>query len=158
GFELWTTDGTASGTHMIFDSQPGADPPTSSFVPPTLGFAGDHLLIAAFESADTGRHLWVSDPPYTQAHRLSNLYTTEPLVRNDYSLIPASPSTPDGRIFFAGYGPETNAGIELWITDGTPEGTHLVADITPGPASSAPTEFLTVGSTLYFSTGFGSST
>jgi ELWxxDGT repeat protein len=44
-------------------------------------------------------------------------------------------------------------GIELWRTDGTPQGTHLVKDLTPGPESSFPSSLTTVGDTLYFTTG-----
>lgn len=42
------------------------------------------------------------------------------------------------------------AGIELWRTDGTTEGTELVADIFPGEFSSQPTEFVVYQDELYF--------
>lgn len=46
----------------------------------------------------------------------------------------------------------TNAshGRELWRTDGTPDGTRLVADIDPGSPSSEPDQLTVVGSTLFF--------
>ncbi len=44
----------------------------------------------------------------------------------------------DGRIIFAA---TTAQGREVWITDGTPEGTVLVRDIATGGPSSAPQEF-----------------
>lgn len=40
------------------------------------------------------------------------------------------------RLVFAGS--DSANGIELWITDGTPEGTRLLRDVYPGPASSDP--------------------
>ena len=36
------------------------------------------------------------------------------------------------------------------MTDGTPEGTHLVADLKAGPGDSAPINLIDLGGTLYF--------
>ena len=47
-------------------------------------------------------------------------------------------------------GEESEFGYELYFTDGTIEGTHLVEDIRPGSASSGPREFYTVDDTVYF--------
>ncbi len=49
-------------------------------------------------------------------------------------------------------------GAELWRTDGTAEGTELVADICPGACSSVPTELRPLLGALYFQAidpGFG---
>lgn len=48
-----------------------------------------------------------------------------------------------------GFDPAT--GNELWITDGTPQGTRLLADLAPGTASSEPREFRVIGSRVVFS-------
>jgi len=40
----------------------------------------------------------------------------------------------DGTLFFAAFDPKH--GEELWKSDGTPEGTVLGADISPGPGTS----------------------
>ncbi len=42
-------------------------------------------------------------------------------------------------------------GNELWFTDGTEEGTHLVRDICPGAQSSSPTRLVRVGNRVIFS-------
>ena len=47
-------------------------------------------------------------------------------------------------------------GRELWVTDGTPEGTRLVRDIRPGAAGSTPRSLTRVGERLYFSADDGS--
>ncbi len=52
------------------------------------------------------------------------------------------------RLFFAGSDPAT--GSELWVTDGTSQGTTLVADLAPGPASSGLFHFNDLGGTLVF--------
>src|SRR5207247_1215185 len=41
-------------------------------------------------------------------------------------------------------------GVELWKTDGTPEGTELVKDIQPGPGSSNPRSLTSFNGKLYF--------
>jgi ELWxxDGT repeat protein len=46
-------------------------------------------------------------------------------------------------------------GNELWKTDGTPEGTVMVADIRPGAGDSLPQGFFALGRTLYFSADDG---
>jgi ELWxxDGT repeat protein len=43
-----------------------------------------------------------------------------------------------------------NSGLELFRTDGTPQGTALVTDIAPGSASSDPWGFTVVGPLLFF--------
>jgi ELWxxDGT repeat protein len=61
----------------------------------------------------------------------------------------------DGRAYFAAADP--THGTEPWRTDGTPEGTVMMADINPGPASSDPTDsgigmsgFAVAGELLFF--------
>ncbi len=46
-------------------------------------------------------------------------------------------------------------GRELWRTDGTPQGTELVADINPGSASSGPDNFAAFLGKLYFAADGG---
>lgn len=46
-------------------------------------------------------------------------------------------------------------GSELWVTDGTTEGTHLVLDIRPGPDSSTPSSLMVFDNELYFAANDG---
>jgi ELWxxDGT repeat protein/VCBS repeat-containing protein len=41
-------------------------------------------------------------------------------------------------------------GRELWVTDGTTQGTRMVKDIALGLAASSPTDLVAIGTTLYF--------
>ncbi len=52
------------------------------------------------------------------------------------------------RMYLTGYSPET--GYELCVTDGTVDGSRVVADLYPGPASAAPSAFGVRGDCLYF--------
>jgi ELWxxDGT repeat protein len=54
----------------------------------------------------------------------------------------------NGRLYFS-YDSATS-GRELWVSDGTPNGTHLAADILPGPESGAPTNLTVSGQDLFF--------
>lgn len=65
----------------------------------------------------------------------------------------ARPKAIGGQIFFAGRDVET--GIELWRSDGTEDGTRLVADIRPGPSGSVPERFVDVGGVAYFTADDG---
>jgi ELWxxDGT repeat protein len=57
----------------------------------------------------------------------------------------------DGKLFFTA-ADDVN-GIELWVTDGTTEGTQLVKDINPGLFNSNPRNLTEIDGKLYFSAG-----
>ena len=61
-------------------------------------------------------------------------------------------NTPDGLLFV---NLQQNTGRELWYTDGTSEGTRLLADINPGPGDSDPRNFYYGGDAIYFSANDG---
>lgn len=54
----------------------------------------------------------------------------------------------DGHLWFAH--DDSIHGNELWMNDGTSHGSHLVADVNPGAASSSPRELVQSGSMVYF--------
>src|SRR5262249_45748464 len=113
GPELWKSNGTAAGTILVKDINPGSNPtgpaPSSlTNVNGTLYFTDDN--------GTAGYGLWRSDG--TAAG------TT--LVK----AIPAGELTDvNGLLYFMGY--DTH-GWELWQSDGTAAGTVLVQDIYPG--------------------------
>jgi len=41
-------------------------------------------------------------------------------------------------------------GLELWVTDGTVAGTHMVADIAPGAGASNPQNFFAFNNSVFF--------
>lgn len=60
-----------------------------------------------------------------------------------YDLTPSG-----GRLFFRAFHPEY--GNELWVSDGTEDGTHLVRDIAPGPDDGSPYSLTDVSGRLFF--------
>ena len=59
------------------------------------------------------------------------------------------------RYFVATDNQATNSGTELYSTDGTAAGTGRVADINPGPGSSNPADFVTLGTKTFFTADDG---
>jgi ELWxxDGT repeat protein len=125
-YQLWTSDGTASGTVQV------PAPPYGTFSD-LFGFMamGDQLLFQAVESY--GTELWASDGTAAGTTELKFLSaSTSPYGTSDSS----NNVDDDGIIYFAAE--DGTDGTELWQTNGTPAGTFPVADINPGPASSNP--------------------
>lgn len=56
----------------------------------------------------------------------------------------------DGTYYFTAKQGSPASGLELWRTDGTPEGTMLLKDIYPGSSHSTPQQFLVHQGLLYF--------
>jgi ELWxxDGT repeat protein len=169
GFELWRSDGTASGTWRLTDLQPG--PASSLSNLDEMARLGGHVYFFGFDNV--GNWLWKTDgtPADTvpvaacggcsglQAAGSKLFFTreskpwvsdgtaagTRPLV--DRSLAFPSGFTAVGPlVFFSAFDGVT--GYELWRTDGTT--TSLVADLNPGFANSGPTNLTAFKGALYF--------
>jgi len=83
--------------------------------------------------------LWVYDIPGNSFTQLSSIA----IVEADYSF-----GIMNGNFYFAGR--TVAAGIELWVTDGTPGGTSLLKDINPGGDSNPSYGFIVYNNELYF--------
>ena len=104
GVELWTSDGTAAGTGLLKDIQPGIE----SSAPQSFSAVDGRLLFAASQPA-TGLEPWISDG--TEAG-------TVPLPEIAPGFASSSPSefTAAGDlVYFAAADPQT--GRELWAID-----------------------------------------
>lgn len=60
----------------------------------------------------------------------------------------------NGKYYFSAYTPQS--GLEPWVSDGTPQGTHLIDDLNPGPRSSGPGGFTVFKNKVYFRANNGS--
>jgi ELWxxDGT repeat protein len=129
GFEPWWSDGTPAGTRLLADLTPGSGSTTV-----WAGFSVEDRIVFWAITPSTGSEPWTTDGTPVGTTLLADL---EP---------GAGGSTADT---FAGVGGvgwrrvvlpiSTSAyGSELWVSDGTPAGTRLLADANPGPASSIP--------------------
>lgn len=141
GQELWTSDGTAAGTRLVADLEPGA----LGSDPRSLTVFQDRLYFTA-EVGDSGSELWASDG------------TPEGTVLvKDIDPRPGRSSEPQlltvhaGRLYFPAADEEH--GRELWSTDGTEAGTTLAGEITPGADGVFMTHLISTGPHLFFSGG-----
>jgi len=57
------------------------------------------------------------------------------------------------QFFFSGVAFGSTLGYELFVSDGTSAGTHIVKDLMPGSGSSSPRDMTVVGQELYFIAG-----
>ena len=138
---LWRTDGTTEGTVLV----------RAGLSPKRLIAAGDLVFFLSRGEADYD--LWVSDG-----------------TQDGTRLLQAkAPGTPGSSPFFGAYVQpgsmialgrrllisrhSAEHGEELWISDGTPEGTRLLKDLVPGLAGSSPRLMTRVGDTVYFVAG-----
>ncbi len=101
--------------------------------------AGNHVFfLSAGEDYNLPQRLWVTD---------GSVSGTQPLTSGDYG-VGGIDYLFGGQIFFHGFDPQH--GSEMWVSDGTPEGTHLYADMTPGPDSSIYGPLFLAGDKLFF--------
>ena len=167
GNELWVSDGSEGGTRLVEDISPGAidpyapDPyPEDDVEPPRpyaglepLGVLGDRLLFSA-DDGRTGEELWISDGTAEGTRIVADI---DPVTVEDG--IDGSDPSPvhvwEGSAYFSAS--DGRHGRELWRTDGTAEGTRLVADINTAtseydePAGSGPASFAEHEGRLWFS-------
>ena len=150
GQELWKSDGTAAGTVLAKDVNPG---PESSHPRPWAA-DGDTLLFNA-DDGTHGREPWVSDG--TEAGTVLAEDVNPGAASSSASSFPYG----DGRDALAAPGggflfraDDGTHGPELWITDGTPAGTSLLKDIHPA-AGSDPSNLAVLGAAVYFAASDG---
>jgi len=119
GLELWKTDGTEEGTVMVKDIAPGA---LSSF-PESFTDLGGKLFMVASDAVH-GFEPWMSDGTAAGTFLLGDLFPG----RNDSQRRIANPQVLGGSLFF-GVRIDTSRAQNLWSTDGTPQGTRLIKDL-----------------------------
>ena len=115
GRDLWRSDGTEEGTLRIVDT--GDEIPTPSI---RICAVGDRIFFGLREA------LWITDGMSGGAPSLLGTFTYNPI-----HMVAVG-----NRLFFMATKEEY--GEELWVSDGTIQGTHVVSDIVEGPESSSP--------------------
>lgn len=138
---LWRSDGTADGTlEVAIDFAPGGYFRVLTAVP-----FGDRLLFLA-DAQNGGLKWWISDGT-TDGTRILKELSLTPGLHFQPGQVPES-AVIDGTLYWV---IDTQAqGQELWRTDGSEEGTSIVADLFAGPEDSNPAGFQVHGGRLYF--------
>lgn len=149
GIEVWVSDGTEAGTMLLKDINPSGTSLIGTKSSDFIGL-GNWVLFEATDGTQQahGAQLWRTDG--TQAGTvmikeiapgggsflgLSGLHTT----RNF-----------NGGIYFEGH--DNTYGSEIWYSNGTPAGTHLMCDLNPGTGNGiAPASmFAGIGNRVFF--------
>lgn len=139
GLELWSTDGTTTGTRFAAETIPGS----ASALQYRMIRAGNRVFFADFGN-EGDADLWVSNGT-PQGTRLVKHFS----FPGDYVSLRYL-TAHDGNVFFAAR--QAEYGYELWRSDGTGEGTVLVKDIAPGPNpyNGNPEQLRSANGKLYF--------
>jgi len=145
GTELWRFASDGSGGELVADLCPG---PCSSF-PRQAIVAGDRLFFIAEDDA-TGLELWVSDGTRAGTRIVRDI-CPGPCDGLDNSGLVSHLAVLGSRVFFTA--DDGTTGQELWVTDGTPEGTTLVKDLSPGLFRFEPVDLTPFDGALYFAPG-----
>lgn len=138
---LWVTDGTEAGTVKVNAVRPNSDNVVVDLRPTSFTASANHLYFMSNNS------FWRSDG--------TDKGTVQ--IKDRFSLIGGNVGSGKGignTVYFSAVGSEaqtTTLGQELWRTDGTAEGTELVANIAPGFDGSFPRDFIVAEDRLYFS-------
>jgi len=150
-YVLFTSDGTPAGTHVVSIITVGSKSAVTQqlvvnnrmfFVTglrspfPFLHFTYTHLI--ASDGTSVGTVLVKTFVPADDTHR-------QPLIGPITAI--------DTTLYFAAE--DSEHGSELWKSDGTAEGTTLVADIVPGANGSGIQQLASAGDTLYFAANDG---
>ena len=130
GYELWVTNGTAAGTYMLKDINPG----TGSSHPKNITALGNGKALFSANDGTHGYELWVTDGTANGTYLVKDInsgsgnsnprYITS--LGNGSALFDASDGT---------------HGYQLWMTDGTAAGTSVIVPST-GPSLLAPRNFV----------------
>ncbi|MEZ6121873.1 MAG: hypothetical protein R3C49_01715 [Planctomycetaceae bacterium] len=134
--EIWRTDGTSDGTVLVVGEQTAALESIRN-----LSYWNDALYFVAARDYGAPATFWKHDLLTGETNTL-DLGINIDMLRSGFTAVD------DGLVFTL---TDPIHGDEVWITDGTRDGTMLLADVFPGPGGSAPQDYVRVGDMLYFS-------
>ncbi len=133
GHTMWYSDGTADGTQMLFNPDNGSGDTEVS----ALTVMGDKLFFAVNDA--THRGLWVTDGTSAGTQQLnSEMVLLSSMAGETFPVVATVKATSDNNQLLFYRATSQDHGAELWVSDGTPEGTRMVSDIMPGTGGSQP--------------------
>ncbi len=118
--QLWTSDGTRSGTKRVFTQPPLLNRKITSLVR-----SGDRAFFVASDW-EHGTSVWVTEGTAASTRRIFSPGGSAYLGRG-----PGNFAVLGAKLLFFSRG--RNRGYEPWISDGTAKGTRPLKDIVPGP-------------------------
>lgn len=143
---VWSSDGTPDGTQLVMDGSASGWDSQDELTP-----VGRTFFFAAVD-ANRNAALFVTDGT-SEETRLLARFEAPPRASGFLPPTLSNLTAARGRLFFAAW--DAEHGHEIWTSDGTVEGTRLLADILPGPSGSFPSSLTEVGNVLMFSASDG---
>jgi ELWxxDGT repeat protein len=143
GAELWYSDGTAAGTHLVLDQRPGPSAEIKGLVA-----VRNRVFFAPLAGNGPFRHLWVSDGTRGGTKPVRTTAGRRVLYGDQYTAV--------GGLLYWINGNLSGSRVTVWRTDGTPSGTVRLRSFRADQADSRPPYALTAaGRRLYFTTSTG---
>jgi ELWxxDGT repeat protein len=154
GYELFVSDGTTEGTQLLVDLYPGESNYGSKYGsnPSNLVEFNGKLYFTANDDVH-GNELFVSDGTAEGTQLLVDLYPGESNYGSKYGSNPSNLVEFNGKLYFTA--DDGVHGNELFVSDGTAEGTQLLVDLRPGENSSSPSNLVEFNDQLYFAANNG---
>ena len=129
--DLYVSDGTAGGTHMIAASNTGS----GGLMPNEIVAANNRVFFSGIDASGSNS-LWVSNGTTAGTLELAVANTDTQNISNlGAGLNPQNMTIANGQIFFAGT--DANGLLGLWKSDGTAPGTTDITHDTPPPTGHA---------------------
>jgi ELWxxDGT repeat protein len=129
GQHLYVSDGTRAGTAELLGPSSGV---RIAFPLGSSVRIGDVLYLGAQDS-ENGTRIWRTDGTPEGTYGIGPRYGASII---DGLIVMAIPTRTTTGFAFIGW--DAAHGMEPWVSDGTLVGTHLAADVNPGPASAYP--------------------
>jgi ELWxxDGT repeat protein len=140
GYGLWKSDGTLVGTVLV---------KANGMIPGTTGcnyaVLNNRLYFSGFDYVN-GSELWSTDGTTAGTNMVLNLHTDAGAVL--YGGDPQNLIVYNSLLYFTGV--DDTHGPELFVTDGSAPGTHIVKDIVPGSDGGLPYQSVVFNGLLYF--------
>lgn len=143
GRELWRSDGTEGGTYLVKDITPGAN----TIGPTNLVSFNGKLYFEAYDGVH-GDELWTSDGTDAGTFLLKDICPGPFGSMGNINYF-SGLTLFNNKLYFSASGDPFDA--ELWVTDGTSDGTTQVIDITGDKNASKPNYLTVSNGSLFFS-------
>jgi ELWxxDGT repeat protein len=124
GEEPWVTDGTAAGTYMLRDINPGKA--TSN---PALYTLSNGTVYFRADDGSHGNELWKTDGTPQGTVMVRNHHLHHNSFGSPYALEPSKLTDVNGVLYFAGEDDPSSLDAGIWRTDGTAAGTMQVLNL-----------------------------
>lgn len=149
--ELWESDGTADGTRLLKNIDPAVDM-VNIYGKPNLYTPADDIVFFVATIRETGTELWKTDGSTEGTMMVSDL-CSGPASSLSYDPEKSNFISFNNSLIFTPF--DSIYGYELWISDGSEQGTHLIRDINPGTANTTVISPLKVNNLMFFGTDDG---